>query len=426
MHNFILEWLSSLGVNLSNDALIVIIGLIAALVGFSLGKLLSKRKIEHKERQFREQQSKDQALFDDQLDQLNHSFSTLSQEALRHNNESFLNLAKQSFSQLQSSAHHDLLAREQGFANLIKPIQQSIKETDQQLKRFELDRKATEAKLSEQIGGLLNSQHALQSETRNLVTALRRPEVRGQWGELTLKRLVELAGMAEHCDFDLQTTVNTENGQLRPDMLIHLPNQRQLVVDVKTPLDAYLSANEASDETSRSKHLLRHARNLKTRIQELAKKQYWEQFSNSPDFVILFIPGDQFLSSALDQDKSLLEFALERRILLATPTSLVGLLRAIAYGWNQETLSKNSEQIKQLGETLYNRLLVLTEHLNALGKNLDQSVSQYNKVIGSFESKALPAAKKLSSLGLDQDQQIELTGSLSTSTRRTGSELKPD
>lgn len=419
MHNALIEWLSSLGINLTNDALIVIVGILSALVGFSAAKVLNNQKAHRKEKEYREKLKTDQTLLDDQLDQLNHSFSTLSQEALRNNNESFISLAKQSFSQLQSNAHNDLIAREQGFANLIKPIQQSIKDTDQQLKKFELDRKVTEAKLTEQISNLLGSQHALQSETRNLVTALRRPEVRGQWGELTLKRLVELAGMSEHCDFDLQATVSSENGQLRPDMLIHLPNERQLVVDVKTPLDAYISASESSDEKSRSKHLQRHARNLKHRIKELAQKKYWEQFTNSPDFIILFIPGDQFLSSALDHDNSLLEFALEKRILLATPTSLVGLLRAIAYGWNQDTLSKNSEQIKQLGETLYDRLLVLTDHLNSLGKSLEQSVDQYNKVIGSFESKAIPAAKKLSSLGLDKDKTIGLTGSVTASTRRT-------
>ncbi|NND00133.1 MAG: DNA recombination protein RmuC [Gammaproteobacteria bacterium] len=421
MQEALLRFLADFGIKLSDDALLVIVSCVAMILGFLIARLLNIRQLRLRTQQSDQQQIADQAAFDDQLDQLSHTFDSLSQQALRHNNESFLTLARESFARLQSNANNDLSAREQSFANLVTPIQQSIKETDHQLKKLDVDRKITEAKLGEQINNLLASQHSLQSETRNLVTALRRPEVRGQWGELTLKRLVELAGMSEHCDFLEQITVNSDGGQIRPDMLIRLPSERELVVDVKTPLDAYLSAIEANDDELRNGFLQQHSRNLKQRVTELARKQYWAQFSRSPDFIILFVPGDQFLSAALDQDKHLLEYALEKRILLATPTSLVGLLRAIAYGWSQDTLSKNSEEIKNIGESLYQRLVTLTEHLNKLGRTIDQSVDQYNKVVGSFESNALPAARKLSTIGLGNDQPLEVHTADDSGSRRAKS-----
>jgi len=424
MQQSLITFFSNYGIVLSQDALLVIVALIAVSFGFMIARLVSRNKISSIKLKLEQDQQSNQTAYDDQLDQLSHTFNSLSQTALRNNNESFLTLAKQSFLQLQSNANNDLKARELSFANLIQPIQQSILETDSQLKKLNTDRKITEVKLGEQINNLLSSQHSLQSETRNLVTALRRPEVRGQWGELTLRRLVELAGMSEHCDFDEQVTINTETGQIRPDMIIRLPNQRELVVDVKTPLDAYISANEAVDDASRSSFLEQHCRNLKQRIKELAQKKYWEQFSQSPDFVILFIPGDQFLSAALDEDKNLLEFALERKILLSTPTSLVGLLRAIAYGWNQDTLSKNSVEIKTIGETLYQRLLTLTEHLNKLGKNLDQSVDQFNKVVGSFDANTLPAARKLAELGVGSDEKIKITSAEAPPSRQVKAKKK--
>lgn len=388
--------LMSVGITASLDALLWITALLALFTGFLIAQFFAKqkhRKLEHE--------------FDDQIDQLSHTFNSLSQQALHNNNESFLSLAQQSFKQLQSNASHELQTREQSIANLLQPIKQSMEQTDQQLRQLNQDRKITETKLGEQIANLLNSQHSLQSETRNLVTALRRPEVRGQWGELTLKRLVELAGMSEYCDFAEQISIKTDEGILRPDMLIRLPSERQLVVDVKTPLDAYISATEATEDSVQDAFLKQHSRNVKERIKELARKQYWQQFDKSPDFVILFIPGDQFLSAALDHDKNLLEYALQQRILLATPTSLVGLLRAVAYGWNQDSLDKNSEQIRILGQTLYSRLQKLTEHLNKLGKNLDQSVEQFNKVVGSYQSNTLPAARKLSELGISSEETIE-------------------
>jgi len=418
MQNFLSELFSQLGVQLSDDALLVLVGIISAFITYLITQRLFKTRLNKLELKFQQQRGKEQSLFDDQLDQLSHTFSSLSHKALRHNNESFISLAKQSFAQLQANASNDLRTREQSFANLIKPIQQSISETDKQLKELDSNRKISEVRLGEQISNLLQTQHGLQSETRNLVTALRRPEVRGQWGEMSLKRLVELAGMSEHCDFEEQLSVSTESGIVRPDMLIHLPNNRQLVVDVKTPLDAYLSAMESNQAEHQKQFLQQHYRNVKQRIKELSQKQYWQQFEFSPDFVILFIPGDQFLSSALDQDKNLLEYALTQKILLATPTSLVGLLRTIAHGWNQDTLSKNSEQIRSTGEVLYQRLQKLTEHLNKLGRHLDQSVEQFNRLAGSYRQKAIPAAQKLSELGISNEQPLDLQNAQSQPTRK--------
>lgn len=410
--------LASLGITANHNALLLIASLIAFGFGFYLSRILSQQQQNKRQQEFERHRKSDQAQLDDQLDQLSHTFSALSNEALRHNNESFLTLANQSFSQLQSTASNDLKSREQSFANLIQPIKQSIEQTDNQLRQLDQNRRISETKLGEQISNLLSSQHGLQSETRNLVTALRRPEVRGQWGELTLKRLVELAGMSEYCDFDEQITVKTSDGLLRPDMLIRLPSERQLVVDVKTPLDAYISATEASEPDDQEKFLKQHCRNVKQRIKELSLKQYWQQFERSPDFVILFIPGDQFLSAALDQDKNLLEFALKQKILLATPTSLVGLLRAIAYGWNQDSLSKSSDEIRQLGETLYTRLQTLTEHLNKLGRNLDASVEQFNKVTGSYSNKTLPAVRRLAELGISGSKPVELDTNTTINSRK--------
>jgi DNA recombination protein RmuC len=232
------------------------------------------------------------------------------------------------------------------------------------------------------------------------VQALRRPEVRGQWGEMTLKRLAELAGMVEHCDFYEQEHTDTEEGRMRPDMIVRMPDGREIVVDVKTPLDAYLSAVEATDDDTRRKHLEHHARKVRERVRELSSKAYWTQFKSAPDFVILFIPGDQFLSAALDMDRSLLEDALKQKVILTTPTSFVALLRAVAYGWRQESLTANAEHIRDVGEELYGRLMTFSEHLMKLGRSLNSTVADYNKTVGSFEAKLLPGARKFSEMGV--------------------------
>ena len=284
-------------------------------------------------------------------------------------------------------------------------IAEALDKTESQVRKMESDRQQAHGSLTKHLETMAESHRLLQSETRNLVQALRRPEVRGQWGELTLKRLAELAGMVEHCDFEEQASVQTGSGQLRPDMVVRMPDKREIIVDAKTPLDAYLSAVEATDDQQRQAHLAHHARNVRARIKELASKAYWQQFKFSPDFVVLFIPGDQFLSAALEQDHTLIEDALAQNVILATPTSLVALLRAIAYGWRQETLAENAEAIRELGQDMYTRLTTFADHLAKLGRSLDSTVNAFNKTVRSYDSRILPGARKFTEMGVTASKE---------------------
>jgi len=333
-------------------------------------------------------------------------FVQLSQQALAHNHEAFLRLAKETLGQFHVQARGDLDLKEKAIESLVKPIREALDKTEQQIRQIEKDRQDAYGSLRQHLEGMAQAQQLLQSETRNLVQAFRRPEVRGQWGELTLRRLAELAGMVEHCDFYEQEQVTGETGRLRPDMIVRMPAGREIVVDVKTPLDAYLSALEATDDESRRRHLERHALKVRERVRELASKGYWNQFDNAPDFVVLFIPGDQFLAAALDQDRSLLEDALQQKVMLTTPTSFVALLRAVAYGWRQEQFADNIARVRDLGEDLYHRLAVFSEHLARLGGTLEKAVSEYNQTVGSFEAKLLPGARKFPELGIPADKPV--------------------
>jgi DNA recombination protein RmuC len=332
--------------------------------------------------------------------QLKDTFNAMATEALNSNNEQFLRLAKESLGQFHIKAEGELEKREKAVENMVKPIRDALEKTEKQVERMESGRQQAHGALTKHLETMAESHRLLQSETRNLVQALRRPEVRGQWGELTLKRLAELAGMVEHCDFQEQASVQTDNGQQRPDMIVRMPDKREIIVDAKTPLDAYLSAVEAVNDEERKTRLQQHARNVRARIRELSSKSYWQQFRHSPDFVVLFIPGDQFLSAALDVDHTLIEDALSQNVILATPTSFVALLRAIAYGWRQEVLAENAEVIREVGQDLYSRLATFAEHLSRLGRSLDSSVSAYNKAISSYDSRILPGAKKFTELGV--------------------------
>ncbi len=340
------------------------------------------------------------AALDEARNQLRETFAAMASEALKHNSGEFLKLAQENLKRFQTHAEGSLTQREQAVENLVKPIREALEKTELQIRHMENDRKEAYGSLTKHLETLAASQIMLQGETRNLVQALRRPEVRGQWGELTLKRLAELAGMVNRCDFYEQEQVQTDTARLRPDMIVRMPDGREIVVDAKTPLDAYLSAIEAGDDETRKRELERHARKVRERVRELSAKAYWQQFRNAPDFVVLFIPGDQFLSAALDHDRSLLEDALTAKVILATPTSFVALLRAVAFGWRQEALNENAEKIREVGEDLYQRLGTFAEHLSKVGKSLDSSVSAYNKAVGSFDSRILPAARKFAELGI--------------------------
>ena len=335
-------------------------------------------------------------------------FQSMASHALKQNSSEFLKLAQENLKQHQIQANSELKQREQAVENLIKPIKEVMERTDKQIHAMEKERQNAYGSLTKHLESIAESHRMLQSETQNLVKALRRPEVRGQWGELSLKRLAELAGMVEHCDFSEQTQVRDDDGKgFRPDMIIRMPDEREVIVDAKTPLDAYLSAVESDDSQQQQHFLDRHAKNVRSRVRELTSKAYWNQFKNSPDFVVLFIPGEQFLSTALDHDPKLLEDALASKVILATPTSFIALLRAVAYGWRQQKLAQNAEVIREVGEELYNRIALFSEHLTKVGKSLDSSVSNFNKAVGSFESRVLPSARKFVEMGVQEKKKAE-------------------
>jgi DNA recombination protein RmuC len=308
---------------------------------------------------------------------------------------------------------------------MLTPVREALQRTHEQIARIERERAESFGALRNSLENVTLGQVALQRETRSLVTALRRPEVRGQWGEMTLKRLAELAGMVEHCDFIEQVHVPGEDGALRPDMIVNMPDGRQLVVDVKTPLDAYLSAAEAATDEDRASALRRHAAAVQERVRQLAQKAYWAQFAQSPDFVVLFIPGDQFLSAAVAEVPTLLEDAIRQHVIVATPTSFIALLKAVAYGWRQNALADNALQIQELGEETYKRLATFTSHLAKVGRALGQSVDAYNSAVGSLERQVLPGARKFTELGLRPARELEETAPIDK-LARTLVEAEPD
>ncbi len=335
------------------------------------------------------------------------AFSDLSNKSLKSNSENFLRLAEQNLGTQHERAKRELGDREKAVENLVKPIKDALQQSQAQIAALEKSRSEAYGGIKSQLEAMQNSQQSLTRETQNLVKALRRPEVRGRWGEMTLRRLVELAGMVEHCDFQEQVHTSKDDKIIRPDMIVRMPDNRELVVDVKTPLDAYLEAIEATDDAQRKLGLERHARNVRDHIRKLAAKTYWEQFSKSPEFVILFIPGDQFLSAALGEDPDLIEYALSEQIILATPTSFVALLKAVAYGWRQLALADNAEEIRRLAVDLYGRLTTFVGHMNKVGKQLASSVENYNRAVGSLEHKVLPGARKFVELGIRPKKEIE-------------------
>ena len=347
------------------------------------------------------------------------TFKALAGDALKGNNQAFLDLATQNLGRFQSEAKGELDKKQQAFAELIKPINEALKKTEEQIREIEKDRKQSFGSITAQLQLMSQGQQQLEAETRNLVNALRRPEVRGRWGELTLKRLAELAGMVDRCDFIEQLHTGTEDGALRPDMVVRLPDNRELVVDAKTSLDSYIAAIEAGDAQARDAHLVSHARKVRERIKELAGKRYWDQFKQSPDFVILFIPGDQFLSAALDREPGLLEEALRQKVMLATPTSFVALLKAVAYGWRQVALAENAERIREHAEVLHQRIATFAEHMGKVGGALENSVQHFNNAVGSLERQVLPAARRFTELGVQSKKELPDLAPVETAARLT-------
>jgi len=389
--------------------LYLMIGVPAALGGLLFGVLLTW--LIGRSRQKRTDEERD-AAFDLANAKLTEAFADLSNRSLQANSDTFLKLAEQRMQTQQERAKGELNEREKAVEALVKPISDALKASQQQISELEKSRSEAYGGIKNQLEEMQLNQKSLTQETHNLVNALRRPEVRGRWGEITLRRLVELAGMVEHCDFVEQVHTQSDGQIIRPDMVVRMPDQRELVVDVKTPLDAYLSAAEAKDDAQRKLGLERHAKNVRNHIRMLSSKAYWDQFEQSPEFVILFIPGDQFLSAALSEEPDLIEFALSKHIILATPTSFVALLKAVAYGWRQLALADNAKEIRALAEDLYARLATYVSHMNKVGRQLASSVENYNKAVGSLERSVLPGARKFVELGVHPKKEVEKLDSI--------------
>jgi DNA recombination protein RmuC len=358
------------------------------------------------ERQAAEQRA---AAFEETRTQLTGEFARLSTLALQQNNEQFLQLADTKLNETRQAADSELAKRQQAIEQLLKPIGEQLGKYEVGMQRLEVERQRAYTGLTEQMKYLSTSHDQLQKETRNLVTALRSPQTRGRWGELQLRRVVEMAGMLEHCDFDEQVTSDADGGRLRPDMVVHLPGGKNVVVDAKVPMQAFLDASEADDETVRRGHLASHGRQMKAHVDALSKKEYWKRVEPSPEFVVAFIPGDPLLTAALEHEPGLMEYAVANHVLLATPTSLIALLRAVAYGWQQDALAENAREVQLLGAELYQRLSLLGDHFAGVGKGLNSAVSAYNKAVGSLEGRVLVTARRFVEMGVVGAGEKELT-----------------
>jgi DNA recombination protein RmuC len=400
----------------------VLLGALALLAGVLLGWLLTRSQVAGLKATLdaeRKAAAAQVGLLQSAEARLREAFAALSADALKSNNQQFLDLATSSLSRFQQGAAQDLEAREKAVAALVRPLEDGLRRMDEKLGAVEKDRTSAYADLRAHLEQMAVNQVNLQAETRHLVGALRTPHVRGSWGEIQLKRVVEIAGMQDHCDFECQVSVDGEEdgSRLRPDMVIRLPGGKSIVVDSKAPLDAYLQAMEASDDGARDQFMQAHVRQVRTHITQLSAKGYWKQFPDAPDFVVMFLPGESFFSAACQRDPSLIATAVEADVIPASPTTLITLLRTVAFGWRQERLAESAAEISALGQDLHDRLRVFSGHLADCGKGLERAVAAYNGAIGSFESRVMVSARRFRELGAGTGGEVELLEGVTTRPR---------
>lgn len=372
------------------------------LEGAQQGKAIAETKLEEANKNIEEQKK----LLERAEEKMATTFQALSGESLKSNNKAFIELAKETLEAILSKAKGEFGEKEESIKNIVNSLDQALKRYENQVRELENKRVSDYGSLENQIKSLLIANQQLQKETGNLVNALRRPEVRGRWGEVTLKRVVELSGMSSHCDFTEQVSVDTDAGRLRPDMIVHLPAKREIVVDSKVSLDSFIDAVSASDESQRKSMIEKHAQQIRHHMKELSAKRYWEQFSRAPEFVVMFIPGESFLSAALSVDHTLIEDGMENRVIIATPTTLIALLRAVAFGWRQEQIAKHAQEIAALGKEIYDRFQPFLEHINRTGNYLSQATVSFNKMILSLERRVLISVRKFKEMGAAGDKEL--------------------
>ena len=395
--------------------LVVISLLVGGVVGFLVGREAHKKEIAKLKADFEMERQLNLA----QLGTMKDTFMALASEVAHRNNQQFLTLANETFQKHRESANRDLQEREKAIEEMVKPVRETLDRFDQKIQEVEKARVGAYEGLSAQVRGLFETQQQLRTETAKLVHALKSPRIRGRWGEIQLKRVVELAGMLDHCDFAEQETAQSENGRLRPDLIIRLPGQKVIVVDAKSPLDAYLAALETNNEDERRGHLTTYAAHIRAHIAQLSKKDYWDRFQPAPEFVFMFLPGESFYSAALEADPSLIENGVSQRVILATPTTLIALLKAVAYGWRQERLADEAEKIGNLGKELYERVCSMGVHFLNLGHSLQKAVEKYNDAVGALESRVLISARRFKDMPITAtDKEIESLRQIDTKPRQ--------
>jgi DNA recombination protein RmuC len=360
------------------------------------------------------------ALLKDAESKLRDAFAALSADALKQNTHSFLQLARTSLSEFQKTATLDLDGRQKAIDALVQPLRESLTRVDTKLNEVERGRASSQAQLSEQLRSLTQAQQVLHSETSKLARALRSPNVRGQWGEIQLRRVLESAGLVEGTHFEVKDSTRTEDGRLTPDVIVKLPGGKNVVVDAKVALSAYLDAMECEDDGARDAKLKDHARQVKDHINRLGNKSYWMHFQPAPDIVVMFVPGEALLSAAMQHDSALLEFSMTKGVMLASPLSLIALLKAIAYGWQQETIAKNAQEISELGRNLYDRIAKLAEHFENVGRSLAKAVQAYNGAVGTLESRVLVTARRLKDKGVTPSEEFREIETIDQTPRLLG------